>query len=269
MAHTEGTSPRLQRLTSLVATMIGRDRPSRSRSAACSSRRTRRSGCSPWAWRSAVIAWALERRSLLLATVASAPPCSIVGLGLIVFPETTWYGLPTMETLREMGRPRRPWASRRGSRSPPPLRSTPWCSPARRRVGGGVLVPRARVPGGKPAARARPAGRPCGLRRQRARARVATPVRDGVPDRRHRGRVRRLAAAPPRMGRGLAGEGSPGPAPARRGTRGEEDRRRRDRGRAGRSLIVPGFGSKAVIDLSSLNADGRIAVSPLVSIGAT
>jgi len=33
-------------------------------------------------------------------------------------------------------------------------------------------------------------------------------------------------------------------------------------------IFVPGFGSKAVIDLSSINADTRVHVSPLVEIGA-
>ena len=33
-------------------------------------------------------------------------------------------------------------------------------------------------------------------------------------------------------------------------------------------LFMPGFGTKPVIDLSSINSDGRIRVSPLVSMGA-
>src|SRR5438034_2953233 len=33
-------------------------------------------------------------------------------------------------------------------------------------------------------------------------------------------------------------------------------------------IVVPGFGSKAVIDLSQVNADDRVHVSPFVSIGA-
>jgi transglutaminase-like putative cysteine protease len=48
---------------------------------------------------SGAIACALERRNLLLATLAS---CVLLGVtvGLIVFPRTTWHGLPTLETLR-------------------------------------------------------------------------------------------------------------------------------------------------------------------------
>jgi transglutaminase-like putative cysteine protease len=45
------------------------------------------------------LAAALERRSLLLATAVSAVGL-IVLVGLFVFPQTTWFGLPTRETLR-------------------------------------------------------------------------------------------------------------------------------------------------------------------------
>jgi transglutaminase-like putative cysteine protease len=48
---------------------------------------------------SVAIAAALERRSLLLATFLSAAGLVVV-MGLFVFPETTWAGLPTRETLR-------------------------------------------------------------------------------------------------------------------------------------------------------------------------
>jgi len=47
----------------------------------------------------ASLAVAFERRSLLLATVASAIGLAIA-VGLIVFPASTWYGLPTADTLR-------------------------------------------------------------------------------------------------------------------------------------------------------------------------
>jgi transglutaminase-like putative cysteine protease len=49
------------------------------------------------------IAWATGRRGLFLATLAS-----LVGLALaltwFVFPQTAWYGLPTLRTLRALGR---------------------------------------------------------------------------------------------------------------------------------------------------------------------
>jgi transglutaminase-like putative cysteine protease len=47
----------------------------------------------------ACLAVAFERRSLLLSTMASAIGLAIA-VGLIVFPATTWYGLPTTDTLR-------------------------------------------------------------------------------------------------------------------------------------------------------------------------
>ncbi len=49
------------------------------------------------------IGWATDRRGLFLATVAS-----LVGLAFalawLVFPQTAWYGLPTLRTLRAIGR---------------------------------------------------------------------------------------------------------------------------------------------------------------------
>jgi transglutaminase-like putative cysteine protease len=47
---------------------------------------------------SVAVAGLLERRSLLLATLASAL-CFLVALAVLVFPQTTWVGLPTSETL--------------------------------------------------------------------------------------------------------------------------------------------------------------------------
>jgi transglutaminase-like putative cysteine protease len=47
----------------------------------------------------ACLAVAFERRSLLLSTLASAAGLAIA-VGLIVFPASTWHGLPTTDTLR-------------------------------------------------------------------------------------------------------------------------------------------------------------------------
>lgn len=47
----------------------------------------------------ACLAVAFERRSLLLSTVASTIGLAIA-VGLIIFPGSTWYGLPTADTLR-------------------------------------------------------------------------------------------------------------------------------------------------------------------------
>jgi transglutaminase-like putative cysteine protease len=51
---------------------------------------------------SAIVAWLLERRNLLLATVVSAT-LLILAIGIVVFPGTTWFGAPTLETLRHIG----------------------------------------------------------------------------------------------------------------------------------------------------------------------
>ena len=51
---------------------------------------------------SGAIAWATERNGMLLATLASA--CALLlALAWLVAPATTWYGLPTVETLRTLG----------------------------------------------------------------------------------------------------------------------------------------------------------------------
>ncbi len=101
MASTQGTSARVQRLTSLaaitlVAVTIGLSF-GRVFDGRASTVRLVGMGVA-----SGVIAWAFERRGLLVATVASAI-LVVVGLGLAVFPSSTWYGLPTLETLRAMG----------------------------------------------------------------------------------------------------------------------------------------------------------------------
>ena len=49
---------------------------------------------------SAVVASALERRNLLLATLVSAAGLAVVDRARSVFPGTTWHGLPTLDTLR-------------------------------------------------------------------------------------------------------------------------------------------------------------------------
>ncbi len=51
---------------------------------------------------SVAVAGLMERRSLLLATLVSAA-CLLIALGVLVFPQTTWLGLPTRETLRAIG----------------------------------------------------------------------------------------------------------------------------------------------------------------------
>jgi transglutaminase TgpA-like protein len=101
MAHASGTPIRLQRLTALVAIclvaaavgfafgriLVGHGATYRMLAVALAS---------------GVIAWATERRGMVVATVVSA-----VGLVLAVTwlaaPQTVWFGLPTSETLRTIG----------------------------------------------------------------------------------------------------------------------------------------------------------------------
>jgi transglutaminase-like putative cysteine protease len=100
MARTAGTTARTQRLITLVATCllagatglaIGRVFLSHAATYRLVST----------AVVSAVLAVALERRNLLLATLASAGAMVVV-VGIFVFPESTWYGTPTPETVRAM-----------------------------------------------------------------------------------------------------------------------------------------------------------------------
>ncbi len=98
MAHPQRTPPRTQRLTALTATAIV------AVATALAFGRVFAGHASTWefmgvALASAAVASALERRNLLAATLMSAA-LLFVAVGLIVFPTTTWHGLPTLETLR-------------------------------------------------------------------------------------------------------------------------------------------------------------------------
>jgi transglutaminase-like putative cysteine protease len=98
MAHADGTSARAHRLIALAAALL---------LAVTTALAFGRVffGATPTlhlvgaAVAAACLAVAFERRSLLLATVVSGVGL-VVAIGLIVFPETTWYGLPTADTLR-------------------------------------------------------------------------------------------------------------------------------------------------------------------------
>jgi transglutaminase-like putative cysteine protease len=100
MAHTRSASPGVQRLTSLVATLLvaaatafafGRVYEGRAATLQLLLVAVLSGG----------LAWMLERRGLLVATLASAAALLVV-LGLTTFRETTWFGLPTLETFRQM-----------------------------------------------------------------------------------------------------------------------------------------------------------------------
>jgi len=98
MARPQGTSPRAQRLIALLAVCAI------AIATAFAFGRVFIGHGATWelmavALTSALIACALERRNLLLATLVSAAGLAVV-IGLFVFPGTTWHGLPTLDTLR-------------------------------------------------------------------------------------------------------------------------------------------------------------------------
>ena len=98
MARPQGTSPRAQRLIALLAVCAI------AIATAFAFGRVFVGHGSTWrfmavAVASALVASALERRNLLLATLVSAAVLAVV-IGLWIFPGTTWHGLPTLETLR-------------------------------------------------------------------------------------------------------------------------------------------------------------------------
>jgi len=98
MARPQGTSPRTQRLIALLAISAI------AIATAFAYGRVYVGHASTWrlmgvALASGAIACALERRNLLLATLVSCAFLA-VAVGLVVFPRTTWHGLPTLEMFR-------------------------------------------------------------------------------------------------------------------------------------------------------------------------
>ena len=98
MAHAAGTSARTHRLIGLLAALL------LAATTALAFGRVFLGAASSLqlvgaAVAAAGLAVAFERRSLLLSTLASAAGLT-VAIGLIVFPETTWYAIPTADTLR-------------------------------------------------------------------------------------------------------------------------------------------------------------------------
>ena len=101
MAHPPGAAARLQRLSALVAIvlvaiavgfafgriLVGHGATYRMLAVAIAS---------------GVLAWLTERRGMLVSTLASAVALLLV-LGWLAAPQSTWYGLPTIETLHTLG----------------------------------------------------------------------------------------------------------------------------------------------------------------------
>jgi transglutaminase-like putative cysteine protease len=267
MAHPAGTTARVQRLTALVAIVliavavgfafgrvfIGHGATYRLLAVGVAS---------------AVVAWSFERRSLLLATVVSAA-LLIVAIGILVFPATTWYGAPTLETLRQMAHA----AAQVGEEariqiSPAPANDSlmlaaitaVWaavfsCFALAFRAGSPLL---ALVP-------------PVAL------VAFADSVLEDLIKPAY-GVVFLIAALAVVFADSLRRIQGWGPVWSPPGSR---NRLLPSAGRGARRIgagavivaaiapiIVPGFGSKAVIDLSQVNGDNRVHVSPLVTIGA-
>jgi transglutaminase-like putative cysteine protease len=101
MAHTPGTPARIQRLSSLIAILAV------ALAIALAFGRILQGSSAGWRLlavgvASGLIAWATERRGMLLATLCSAAGL-LLALTWLAAPQTTWFQLPTAETLRMLG----------------------------------------------------------------------------------------------------------------------------------------------------------------------
>src|SRR5438093_4263934 len=267
MAHPTGTTARVQRLTALVAIVlvavavgfafgrvfVGHAATYRLLAVSVAS---------------ALVAWIFERRSLLLATAVSAA-LLIVAIGILVFPETTWYGFPTLETLRHTGHA----AAQVGEEARIQISPAP---PNPSLMLAAITAVWAAV--FSCFALAFRAGSPLlSLIPPVALVAFADSVLEDLV-RPVYGLLFLIAALAVVFADSLRRIHGWGPVWSPPGAR---NRLLPSAGRGARRVgagvivlaaiapfIVPGFGSKAVIDLSSINSDHRVHVSPLVTIGA-
>jgi transglutaminase-like putative cysteine protease len=267
MAHPAGTTARVQRLTALVAIVLiavavgfafGRVFVGHA-----ATYRLLAVGVA-----SAVVAWIFERRSLLLATVVSAA-LLIVAIGLLVFPQTTWYGAPTLETMRQVGHA----AAQVGEEARIQISPAP---PNPSLLLAAITAVWAAV--FSCFALAFRAGSPLlSLVPPVALVAFADSVLEDIIKPAY-GVLFLIAALAVVFADSLRRIHGWGPVWSPPGAR---NRLLPSAGRGARRvgagvvviaaiapIVVPGFGSKAVIDLSSLNSDNRVHVSPLVQIGA-
>ena len=100
MARSQGTSPRAQRLIGLASIVLLAAATAAAFGRAFAGRRPTMQLLAA-AVLSALVASLLERRSLLLATFTSGA-LLLVLVGLMLFRDTTWHGLPSLDTLRAM-----------------------------------------------------------------------------------------------------------------------------------------------------------------------
>jgi len=267
MARTAGTTARIQRLTALVAielvaiavgfafgrVFIGHGATYRLLAVSVAS---------------ALVAWIFERRSLLLATAVSAV-LLVVAIGIIVFPATTWFGAPTLETLHQMGHA----AAQVGEEARIQISPAP---PNASLMLAAITAVWAAV--FSCFALAFRAGSPLlSLVPPVALVAFADSVLDGLIKPIY-GVLFLIAALAVVFADSLRRIHGWGPVWSPPGAR---NRLLPSAGRGARRIgagavvlaalapiFVPGFGSKAVFDLSSINADNRVHVSPLVEIGA-
>jgi hypothetical protein len=267
MAHPTGTTARVQRLTALVGIVliaiavgfafgrvfVGHHATYRLLAVGVAS---------------AVVAWTFERRSLLLATVVSAA-LLVVAIGALVFPETTWFGAPTLETMRQMGHAAAQVGEEARIQISPAPPNTSLMLAAITAVWAAVF---------SCYALAFRAGSPLlSLVPPVALVAFADSVLEDTIKPVY-GLLFLIAALAVVFADSLRRIHGWGPVWSPPGTR---NRLLPSAGRGARRvgagvvvlaaiapIVVPGFGSKAVIDLSSINSDDRVHVSPLVQIGA-
>ncbi len=217
---------------------------------------------------SGAIAWATERRGMLVATLVSAGGLLVV-LGWTSAVHTTWYGLPGAGTIRTLAS----LATQVGAQAREYVSPAP---PTASLLLAGVIAVWAAVFSCYALA----------FRAQSPLLALVPPLAlvvfaDGVLDEAVRplyGIVFLLAALAVLFADALRRLQGWGPVWSPTGNR---DRLLPAAGRNARRIgltavafatlapvLMPGFGTKAVFDLQSINGDGRIRVSPLVSLGA-
>jgi hypothetical protein len=217
---------------------------------------------------SGAIAWVTERNGMLVATAASG--CALLfALAWLVAPETTWYGLPTVETVRTLGT----LATQVGAQAREYVSPAP-ATPAL--VMAGAVAVWAAV--FSCAALAFRAQSPLlALVPPIALVVFADSVLDEV-DRPAYGVLFLFAAVAVLFADSLRRLRGWGPVWSPPGAR---DRLLPVAGRNARRVgltavvlaafapaLVPGFGTTAVVDISRFGSDNRIRVSPLVSMGS-
>lgn len=267
MAHPTGTTARVQRLTTLVAVLAV------AITAGIGYGRIYQGGATTLVMvgtgvAAGTLAWAFERRSLLLATAASLVAL-VLAVTWLVFPDTTWYGLPTLDTLRAIGEA----AGQVGTEARVRVSPTEPIDPL---VMAGIVGIWAAIFSCH--ALAFRAGSPL--------LALVPPLAlivfaDSVLDEFVRPifgvffLIAALAVVFADAMRRLQGWGPVWTGPSR------TTRLLPSTGRSARRiaatvtvaaavapLVIPGFGSRAVIDISAVNRDDRVRVSPLVSVAA-